>query len=249
MENYESILKRKLKNNLIYFEEVGSTNDVAKKNENLPHGTIIVANGQTAGRGTFARGFYSKKRSGIYMTVVIDLDEWHFKDEALATLYLAVAASDAIEEITGIKTDIKWINDLFLNSKKLGGILVEKEFSKNTLIAGIGINISGKKENFPDELQNVMVSLEIEDNIDFVKAGIVNRLYDKIFMASELSNSSVMLEKYKNRFFLLGEKVEILIKDEITEAVIMDVAENGHLLIDINGKKLSLSVGKVRIKA
>ena len=248
MNKYQKILEEKLGKRLHYYTEIDSTNTVAKKIAEWEHGMVIIAETQTAGRGTYGRTFHSRARSGVYMSMIINTDAWHFKNEKLATIYTAVAVSEAIAMVTKISPAAKWVNDLFLGSKKIGGILAEKDFQSSKLVIGIGINLSGKEQDFPNELQNIAASLELEPPIDDQAAAIVVAIYEKMLNASELSNVDSVLELYKEKLFIMGEMVDIVQGEDEFEAKVIDVDHEGRLVVLRDGERLILGVGEVRVK-
>lgn len=247
MDKYRKMLTENLGINLHYYEEVDSTNNVAKKIEKWHHGQIIVAKSQTAGRGTYGRNFYSKKGCGIYMTIILDTKKWHFKHETLATHLAAVAATEAIAEITQKSPQIKWVNDLFYNRKKIGGILTEKVYQSSKLIIGIGINLSQKQQEFPEAIQNTAASLQLNPPIDNQAAAIIVRLYDLILQPNQLSDREV-LKEYKNKLFMLGQQVYITRQNKELKVEIIDVDEAGRLIVLHANEKMILETGEVRIK-
>ena len=248
MKRYKKILTEKLGERLHYYEEIDSTNTVAKKMEEWEHGMVIIAENQTAGRGTYGRTFHSKAGSGIYMTIVINTDVWHFKNEKLATIYTAVAASAAIVEVTKISPKVKWVNDLFVSSRKIGGILAEKDFQSSKLVIGIGINISQRSQDFPDEIKNIAASLELDFPIDEQAAAIVIAIYEKMLMPGRLSDVNTVLELYKEKLFIMGKMVNIACGDDVFEVKVIDVDTEGRLIVCCDGKKLIFGVGEVRVK-
>jgi len=248
MARYKEILREKLGKNLHYYEEIDSTNTFAKKIEEWHHGLVIIAGTQTAGRGTYGRTFHSKAGSGIYMTIMIDTNLWHFKNEKLATIYTAVAVSEAVAGVTKISPEVKWVNDLFIDGKKIGGILTEKDLGANKLIVGIGINLSGKQQDFPDEIKNIAASLELDQPIDEQAAAIVVAIYEKMLEMGRLSNEATVLNLYKEKLFIVGEEVDIEYDNGLFKAKVIDVDDEGRLVILRDGEMLSLSVGEVRVK-
>lgn len=248
MDEYGQILAENLGKKLNYYKEVDSTNTVAKKKEKWEHGEVIIAKTQTAGRGTYGRTFFSKADCGIYLTVIIDINKWHFKEEKLATIYTAVAVVKAVYEVTKIPLDVKWVNDLFLNSKKIGGILTEKSLYSNKLVIGIGINIAGKKQDFPTELQDIATSLGLEDTFSEQAAKIAIAIYENLLKEGELSNSDQVLKLYKEKLFILGETVDVLRGNDVFEVQVVDVDASGRLIVYQDGKELVLDVGEVRVK-
>ena len=132
--------------NYIHYTEIDSTNKEAKKyvSEGGALPAMILADRQTAGRGRMGRSFYSPANTGIYMSIILR-PNLTVMDSILVTTSSSVAICDAIRKVTGIECQIKWINDIYLNNKKVGGILTESCGNLNDsnidyLILGIGIN-------------------------------------------------------------------------------------------------------------
>jgi len=248
MKRYKKILIEKLGERLHYYEEIDSTNTVAKKMEAWEHGMVIIAENQTAGRGTYGRSFHSKAGNGIYMTIVINTDVWHFRNEKLATIYTAVAVSAAIAEVTKISPEVKWVNDLFVGNRKIGGILAEKDLQSNKLIIGIGINLSQRSQEFPVEIRNIAASLELDFPIDEQAAAIVIAIYEKMLMPGKLSDADTVLELYKEKLFIMRKMVNVAYGDDVFEAKVMDVDAEGRLVVCRDGKRLVFGVGEVRVK-
>ena len=128
------------------YQSLASTNDTAKEmaKNGCAHGTVVIADSQTAGRGRFNRQFYSPGSTGLYMSIVIDADKYALKESTLLTPFVAVIVSRVIHKVTDKKCGIKWVNDLYLEDKKVCGILTEgiMEASKiSKFVVGIGINV------------------------------------------------------------------------------------------------------------
>ena len=152
------------------YKKVTSTNDIAKKLalNGAKHGTIVISEEQTNGKGRLGRSFYSPANTGIYMSIILKLSLTTM-DSVLITTSSAVAICDAIEKLTGINCQIKWINDIYLNGKKIAGILAETStnFESKTidyLILGIGLNFTQPKNDFPEELRKIASSLFEHNN-------------------------------------------------------------------------------------
>ena len=111
---------------LEYTEEIDSTNNRARAlaEAGCDEWTVVLAESQTAGRGRLGRQFYSPKGGGIYMSVVVRPDcEVQYAN--MLTLAAAAAVVEAIEAVCDIKAQIKWVNDIFVNMRKVCGILTE----------------------------------------------------------------------------------------------------------------------------
>ncbi|HEX5482467.1 MAG TPA: biotin--[acetyl-CoA-carboxylase] ligase [Terriglobia bacterium] len=149
---------------IIHYFLTGSTNTVALKlaAEGAPHGTVVIAEEQSAGRGRFGRSWHSEKSSGIYVSVILR--------PALApacapvlTLMAGLAARRAVENASGLAPDIRWPNDLLLNGRKMGGILTEMNAELDRIhfvVIGIGLNVNHVE--MPPDLTSIATSLRIE---------------------------------------------------------------------------------------
>lgn len=164
-----AVLRRRLEGtsfgkHIHHFFTIGSTNDAALEmgNAGAPHGTVVLAEQQTAGRGRVGRPWHSEKSNGIYMSVLLR-PALTPVEAPLITLAAGLAARDAVAEQTGTAPDLRWPNDLLLNGKKLGGILTEMHAEPDRVhfvVVGIGINVN--HETLPAELRGQATSLRLE---------------------------------------------------------------------------------------
>jgi len=254
--DFERLLRNKLQdlklcNKLHFFDEVNSTNDIAKEMiiDDFTHGTIIVANSQVKGRGTFGRSFFSKKDAGIYMSFIIDTREWHFNRPNLATIFAAVAASEAIINVTKKTPRIKWMNDIILDEFKIGGILTETIFDSRMLVIGIGLNVSTKKEDFPETLQGIAGSLEIDDKANENKVSIIVEIIHKMLFSSKISDFQECLNVYRQRSCILNQIIEVKIGNDIFEGYALDINNYGELVVrKQSGEIVKLNCGEARIR-
>ncbi|OLP65013.1 Bifunctional ligase/repressor BirA [Bacillus pumilus] len=151
----------------IYFqEEVTSTQLIAHDlvNEGVPHGTLVVSDHQTKGRGRLQRVWHSPNGTGIWMSLIVR-PEIPLYQAPQMTLLASVAITEAIKQQTGLSPSIKWPNDIMLNGKKVVGILTELKAESDqvhAVIIGSGINVNQTADDFPDELKDVATSMRIE---------------------------------------------------------------------------------------
>lgn len=152
------------RNSICYFDSIDSTNSYAKRiaAEGAGNGTIVVADSQTAGRGRMGRSFHSPQQSGIYLSIILR-PKCAGQDLMHLTCAVGVAMCNAMEQCCSIRPGIKWINDLVLGSKKIGGILTELSLNANGqvdyAVVGIGINCNQPQESFPEQLQQIATSI------------------------------------------------------------------------------------------
>ncbi len=178
-----------------HFFKAGSTNQVLMRLGQLgePHGSVAIAEEQTAGRGRAGRSWHSEKSSGIYASVLLR-PSIPPADAPLMTLLAGLAARDAVAEQTGLESDIRWPNDLLLNGKKFCGILNELEAEPDRirfLVIGFGVNVNNVR--LPEELAARATSLRIE----------TGRLHSRLELLVRLLRQ---LDRYYNRFQAEGAK-------------------------------------------
>ena len=236
---------------LHFFDETTSTNDVAKDmiTNDYAHGTIIVAKSQVKGRGTYGRSFFSQQATGIYVSFIIDENKWHFNRPVLATIFTAVATSEAIHKVTKKLPILKWVNDLYLNNLKIGGILTETILNSQKLVIGIGVNVSTKKEDFPQELQTVAGSLGLVDDNDEIKTSIITEIARNMLFPSKLSDFTECLNLYRLRSIILDHDiVKVRLGSDLFSAYVVDINDYGQLVVrKESGETAILSCGEASI--
>lgn len=170
--------------NIHYEESVDSTQKIAQRLgvDNVPEGTVVIADEQVSGRGRLGRSFQSPKGTGIWMSIILRPRIPLAKTPQL-TLIAAVAIVQAIEECTSIVPHIKWPNDILINGKKVTGILTELQAEADrihSIIIGIGINVNQKKADFPKDLQEIATSLSIEEGNNINRSSLIRAVFSKL---------------------------------------------------------------------
>ncbi len=225
---------------LIQHEEcTDSTNRVLKElaKNGAKEGQVVIADGQTNGRGRLGRYFFSPKDRGIYMSVLLRPDDKAYEMAPL-TAWVAVAVANAIEAVGGVRPGVKWVNDLILNGKKICGIMTEmavKEDSNKVdyIIIGIGINVSGTKEEFPEELSEIASSIEAETGIVVSKAQLVSEIIRELDLLNENWQIETLkyLEQYRKDCVTVGKEVRVLSPDGERAATALSVEGDFSLLV------------------
>ena len=174
----------------IYVEEVvDSTNTFMKQRaeEGAKEGTVLIALEQTAGRGRLGRSFLSPKGSGIYMSILFKPNKSADKSLIL-TSAAALSVCKAIREIAGLDANIKWVNDILLDEKKVCGILAEGKIASEAkmeyVVLGIGINIKTPEGGFTDEIKDIATSLENSTTKDLA-VKLVAKILDNLYFYYE----------------------------------------------------------------
>ena len=222
-------------------EETASTNTALKEMAaaGAPVGTTLIADRQTAGRGRLGRQFHSPE-GGLYLSVLIPPAD-------AITCRAAVAAARAIESLCDAKIDVKWVNDLYLNGRKVAGILAEGVLASDgaltAVVLGIGINVG--EMTFPDDLTSIATSLGNEGfhlTREDLAAVFLNGL------TAALADPAAM-DEYRRRNLALGRPITVLRGSETYPATAEDITDDGHLVVrTADGVTQTLSSGEIRIK-
>lgn len=238
-----------------WFTTVDSTNTQAKTmaQAGAPQGTVLIASQQTGGRGRMGRSFSSPAGAGLYLSVIL---RPNCNAEKLMHLTCAagVAACDAVEQSCGIRPGIKWINDLVLENKKLGGILTEMSVDPKTglvdfAVIGIGINCLQKARDFPQELQDIAISLTAAGyQVDMAQlaANLICALYK---MSEQLQDPAATMAAYRRDCITLGREVTLLRGEEKQYGTALDVDDDGALAVRFpDGSVKSVNSGEVSVR-
>lgn len=246
---------RRLDRNLQVFiyNSIDSTNTRAKiaAEQKECGNAVFIANEQTAGRGRMGRRFFSSTGKGLYLSILVN-ERMPVTSGINVTTYMAVIAARAIERLTGLDTRIKWVNDIYVNGKKLAGILTEGKIDSgdNTLlysVCGIGINIL--KQEFPPEIAGTATSIEDESGTSIDVNALASEIINGFFEGLSLLGTKEIAEEYKSRSFLIGKRVRVIRHSDEYDADVLDITDECKLLVRReNGDKEYLSTGEVSIK-
>lgn len=243
-----------------FYKEIDSTNsqakrDLAAEKPSLLHKTVYIAEKQTAGRGRMGRPFYSPDKTGIYLSIVYS--NGNITKPAVITASAGVAVSRALKKIYNVDAKIKWVNDIFINNKKVCGILTEgvTNFESGMIdaaVIGIGINITTNKDE-PDDIKNIagsVISNQNETKQSELCAEVINEVL-RILDGGQNSIKEAMKE-YKERSFLIGKEVEVspVINSEEKnyKCIVQDITEDAKLVVKLkNGEIKALNSGEISI--
>ena len=233
-------------------EEISSTNARLKTSLDLPHGSVLIARRQTGGRGRLGRQFASPA-GGLYLSMLLKT-RVPVEQQLHLTAMAAVAVRRGIAAACGIAPEIKWLNDLLWESKKLCGILAELCCVGETtaVILGVGINCNTRREDLPAELRDSACSLrqilghEIDPNE--LAAAVIRELQqmDRVLF----SQKEDYLREYAAACVTLGKTVRVLDPKGGYEALAVGIEANGGLIINLpDGSEKVISTGEVSIRS
>jgi BirA family biotin operon repressor/biotin-[acetyl-CoA-carboxylase] ligase len=240
---------------LHYFETIDSTNTKAKQlaDNGASHGTLVVANTQSSGKGRRGRAWESPQNTGIFMTLVLKPDMNPSKASML-TLVMALAAAKACNEITKASCYIKWPNDIVLNQKKICGILTEMSAEMdyiNHIVIGIGINAN--MDAFPEEISEKATSMKIENGEKIKRAELINKIMIhfeeeyEVFM--KLQSLDAQVDSYN--CFMVNQNREVVIMEPSKEftGIARGINEKGELIVESeDGHMEEIYAGEVSVR-
>lgn len=218
-----------------------------------PEGYTVIANCQTNGKGRIGRRFFSPGETGLYMSILLRPQQYSSQQAVRFTTMAAVAGCEAIEAVSDNTAQIKWVNDIFIEGKKVSGILTEASFGlENGLldyaVLGIGINVYPPSGGFPDELKNVAGTVFQEaqnDGKNRLASAFLNR-FMTYYTAPEETNYA---EKYQKRSLVIGKEIQVLLPDGAKKAVALDVDTDCRLIVRYeNGETEKLSSGEISVR-
>lgn len=232
-------------NKFIHLDTIDSTNEFAKRFfKKLKNRTLILADEQTEGKGRFQRKWFSPKNEALYFSLILKRIR-KIENLPFINLISALAIFDTIEEITGLKADLKWPNDVYINKKKLSGILIESIFKTMRLsgiIVGIGVNVNVKK--FPEELCSKATSLYLELNKEVDKF-LFLKFWIKNFFSylRKIRNKDLIIKKWlENSSTIYDSPIIITIEETPAIAKTCGITSKGYLLVKKqNGSLLEIT--------
>ena len=236
------------------YKSLESTNKTAKEMAvtGAEHGTVIISDCQTMGRGRYSRNFFSPY-GGLYMSIILRPEVLRFEHQTSVTAFAAVSVCEAIESISQKAPKIKWVNDIFIDEKKVCGILTEAvtDFESGGLewvVLGIGINVYTRTEDFPDELQSLATSIYPDEKTPCVRNKLSAEIINRILGFDTYPSEAEIFEKYKKRLMMLGKEVTVIQNKTEYRATAIDVDFVGRLIVkNEKGEIITLSSGEIRI--
>ncbi len=225
------------------FDEVYSTNDTIKGLDV----DLVVAKSQTGGRGTNNRKFYSPK-GGVYLSFKITNLSTLPSKLNLITPYFAVVTAKAIEKVAGVKCQIKWVNDILINGKKVAGILTESIISGNNIdsvIIGVGINV--KRQNFPNFILNTPTSIEEETGLEIDVNRLIAELLSGIDDILEKLESKNFISYYRDNLYLLDKEVKITQAGKTHIGKVVGITGDLALSVMVENKIINFISGDVTV--
>lgn len=256
-----SVIKKKLidsnlVNRIHVYGIIDSTNEQAwnlwERGEG--EGTLVIAEHQTAGRGRFGRNWFCPKSKGILMSLILE-PSYSLNNTASTTIAASLAVADAISEITGIQSHIKWPNDVVINDKKVCGILTETFMTagvrrkKEAVVVGIGINVNQRTEDFPVDMHDYATSLYLESEKEWHRSDIIIstlKAFEIYYTWMKEGKFSNIINEVKKVSYILGKRITVISGFSKFIGIAFDFDEEGNLILRLDSGVLKkISAGEV----
>ena len=234
------------------YDRLESSNQTAKRLalSGAPHGTLVLTDQQSAGRGRMGRKFESPAGQGIYLSLLLRADI-PAADAQTVTVSAAVAVCRAVKALCGLELSIKWVNDLYYHGKKVCGILTEAGADLESgrlewLVVGIGLNFTTPPEAFPAELRRLAGSLFPGGPAPVSRVALAAAIARELLT---LCPAFDCLEEYRARCFVPGHWVTVCTGRETYAALALSIDDAGRLVVRReNGREEALQHGEVSIR-
>lgn len=239
------------------YKTIGSTNDKVKELalDGKEEGYIVISEEQTKGKGRFGRKFHSPKNTGIYMSILLR-PRLMAQDSYLITTSAAVAVAEAIESISNKEAKIKWVNDIYLDDKKVSGILTEAalDFESGLIqyvVLGIGVNLKSPNEGFHEDIKNIAASVfNEEDNLPKdIRSLFIAKIIENFFSYYNSIDQKKFIDEYKRKSILINREVNIESNKGSVKAKVLEIDDLCRLKVQLeDGSIKELSSGEVSIR-
>lgn len=216
---------------LLHLEEVDSTNTYLKsRQDTLPHGTVVYADRQTAGRGRYTRKWVSDT-GGLYFSVLLKSPHHPFLPNL--TQLMALSVCYALEKL-GLTPAIKWPNDVQINGRKISGILSEAVFDKNVfqaVVLGVGINLTQQGLEYVGQPATSLKLLGIQTDPETLLHGVLHFFWQGYPALCEKGFETIH-DAYTRRFAALGKQVSVRDGENTIFGLAKGISPRGTLLLE-----------------
>jgi BirA family biotin operon repressor/biotin-[acetyl-CoA-carboxylase] ligase len=234
------------------FKSIDSTNLELKRRASEDEGLVVAASEQTGGMGRLGRKFSSPSDTGIYFSILLkpDIDN---SEVTLLTTIAALAVCQAIEKYTDRKPGIKWVNDVFIDGKKVNGTLTQASFSVENLapeyvIVGIGINVYEPEGGFDEEIKNIAGAV-LESRSGDMKNKLLAEVLNRYFYYYRSFEKKEFISEYKKRSIVIGKTVSVVTPNLSKKADVLDIDDKCRLVVRYeDGSEEAVSTGEISIR-
>jgi len=255
VEELRTLIRGDIGREIVFLESIDSTNTFAMElaEKGAPHGTVVIADSQSKGKGRLGRTWVSPPKKNIYMSVILRPDIGP-KDATLLTIMTAVSCAKGVMKSTGLKAEIKWPNDLMVSHRKLGGILTEIKSDPDRIIfavIGIGINVNMISGSFPPDIKPVATSIREELGQMQSRTLIISEILKEIeawYCVMKREGRRPLLEEWKQLSSTIGKKVKVVAGKETLTGIAEGIDDEGMLILKLpSGAHKKINAGDLTV--
>lgn len=245
---------KKFGKEIVYFEEIGSTNDEAKRlaRQGKPEGLLVLSDRQTNGKGCYGKRWFSPGKVGLYCSLILR-PLLPLGEIQQLTLLAGAAVVDTIYKETSLRSYLKWPNDVLIDGRKVCGILTEIASYKSKVefaALGIGVNINNNRNQFQDKISSSATSLKIETGKKISREKFLSSFlfFWELRYSCLLENGhKEIIQFWRDNNETLGRKVTISQGTRLISGLAKDIDDNGNLLVQLNnGAIVKVFSGELR---
>lgn len=259
---WEEVKNEEIGSRIVFLDSTDSTNFKAKElaSKGYQSGTVVVADEQTAGRGRLGRNWYSPAGTGLWLSIILRPDIPPL-DSPLLTVIASLAVYESLlvlekepaaPEQHNNTLQIKWPNDILMDGKKLAGILTELSLGSKINYAVVGIGINVNQEEFPAELSGIATSLRREYNKEIDRLELFKKIlisFERYYFRLLNNDGPQLVKEWKGRMNIIGKEVSIHDNERIYQGRVLDIAEQGELILESGGEIFHFWAGDVSLRS
>ncbi|MFD2209076.1 biotin--[acetyl-CoA-carboxylase] ligase [Virgibacillus halophilus] len=238
---------------IIHRQITSSTQDVAHQAaiDGAPHGTVIIADEQTSGKGRMQRQWFSAANKGIWMSILLR-PQIPLQTSPQLTLLCGTVLAATFEKELNVRPFIKWPNDILINEKKVAGILTEMQAEQDRIqyvVVGIGINVNQEKKDFPEEIAQKASSLKMETGTSLDLHKMIQEIlkrFEKMYDQYMQAGFAFVKALWEGFGFKIGKDIIVRTMNNERKTAFLGIAEDGALLVkNDQGEKEKLYAGEI----
>lgn len=230
-------------------QSVTSTNSIMKDRAKKEGGefSVLIASHQSSGRGRLGRSFHSPSDTGLYMSILLKPQDK--SNPLFITTDAAVCCASVFERMSKKKALIKWVNDIYIDNRKVCGILTEGAAGENGYaVLGIGINVTPPEDGFPEDIKD-RAGCVFDKAVPFLREKVAVEILKEFYKIYTCGNRSNLLCEYRERSMVIGKEIEIIKDDTHEKALVLSIDEDYSLVIKKqNGDIVRKNSGEISIK-
>ncbi len=230
-------------------QSVTSTNSIMKNRAKEGDGefSVLIAAHQSSGRGRVGRSFHSPRDTGLYMSILLKPQDK--LNPLFITTDAAVCCARVFERMSKKRASIKWVNDIYIDSRKVCGILTEGASGENGYaVLGIGVNVIPPKEGFPEDIKD-RAGCVFDENAPFLREKVAAEILKEFYKIYTFENRNDLLCEYRERSMVIGKEIEIIKDDTNEKAFVLSIDEDYSIVIKKqNGDIVRKNSGEISIK-